>query len=70
MTSLTLNANSAFLEQILEFAKNLAKTQNVKFTFKEQNQTLKVIKEARKGKNLSKPYDDVDELMKDLLDEV
>ena len=30
MTSLTLSANSAFLEQILEFAKNLAKEQNEK----------------------------------------
>ena len=30
MTSLTISANSAFLEQILEFAKNLAKEQNEK----------------------------------------
>ena len=30
MTSLTLSANSACLEQILEFAKNLAKEQNEK----------------------------------------
>ena len=30
MTSLTISANSAFLEQILEFAKKLAKEQNEK----------------------------------------
>ena len=68
MTSLTISANSAFLEQILEFAKKLEKEQNQKFKFStEQSQTLKVIKEARNNKNLSKAYSDVDELMSDLL---
>ena len=68
MTSLTLSANSAFLEQILEFAKKLAKEQNQKIKFHtEQSQTLKVINEARNNKNLSKAYSDVDELMNDLL---
>ena len=69
MTSLTISANnSAFLEQILEFAKKLAKEQNQKFKFHtDQSQTLKVINEARNNKNLSKAYSDVDELMNDLL---
>ena len=69
MTSLTISANnSAFLEQILEIAKIIAKEQNQKFKFHtEQSQTLKVINEARNNKNLSKAYSDVDELMSDLL---
>ena len=69
MTSLTISANnSAFLEQLLEIAKIIAKKQNEKFKFHtEQSQTLKVINEARNNKNLSKAYSDVDELMSDLL---
>ena len=69
MTSLTISANnSAFLEQILEIAKIIAKKQNAKFKFHtEHSQTLKVINEARNNKNLSKAYSDVDELMSDLL---
>ena len=69
MTSLTISANnSAFLEQILEIAKIIAKKQTEKFKFHtDQSQTLKVINEARNNKNLSKAYSDVDELMSDLL---
>lgn len=73
MTNLTLTASAEFLEQILKFAKNLAKTQNEKLeiytNFTEKNNTLNIIKEARNNINLSKSYTDINELRKDLLND-
>lgn len=73
MTNLTLTASAEFLEQILKFAKNLAKTQNEKLeiytNFTAKNNTLKIIKEARNNINLSKSYTDINELRKDLLND-
>lgn len=73
MTNLTLTASTEFLEQILKFAKNLAKTQNEKLeistNFTAKNNTLNIIKEARNNINLSKSYTDINELRKDLLND-
>ena len=62
MTRLTLSANSAFLEQILEFAKNLAKEQNEKLEVQQDRfakQYEDDIEAYKKGELSSKSLDEM-----------
>ena len=62
MTRLTLSANSAFLEQILEFAKNLAKEQNEKLEVQQDRFAKRYeddIEAYKKGELSSKSLDEM-----------
>lgn len=67
MQTITLSANSAFLEQVLEFAKNLAKKQNEKVQIRQEcfpERYEKDIEAYLKGELKTRPFSEFEEEMK------